>query len=112
MAYEALDVIIAEGMYYMRLVPPGLVIFGRVTRSPYPEDKETEEGLIRAGHWPVKAYSTGCPEGESGTEQADEMIPITEELFKEAEALRWEPSAELQQRLLAHIDMLVAGGEA
>ena len=65
----------------------GLVIWGAIEDSPYPEDNENMEPHIRL----ARCYSTACPEGELGLVNLNNVEGIvTEEVFNKAKEAGWD----------------------
>lgn len=67
-----------------------LIIFGRLTPSPYPEDvRQEKRAWEQRGSFPAHNYSVLCPDGEYGMVPVSDVEPITEAEFNAARERGW-----------------------
>jgi hypothetical protein len=68
-----------------------LVIYGREVGSPYDDDQPDLEAMKRRGERVMgEWFSPVCREGELGTQDLSQCVPISAEEFSAAFLRRWE----------------------
>jgi len=82
---------IHPGVCFVRWAsPPGVLIWGKIEKSQYEEDKESEERLQEMGRYPCTAASAMCPKGEMGLIHIGQIdVIIQQEDLDLAEEAGW-----------------------